>query len=688
MQRRVPGIIHFFVTHPNASNLVMFIMIIFGIVGLAKINTQFFPTMDTPNVTLSFTWSGASAEDVEANILEAVEPELRDLDGLSNMESYAREGVGTVVLEFEDGTDMQKALSDTEAIVDRVTIFPEDMDDPSISRSVYYETVAQITLSGPFSEAALRAFARELRDGLIDAGLDRVTYSGLRDEEMLISVPERELRRLDLNIGTIAQRVRSSTQDLPSGTLDGRIEKQVRALSESETLEAYRNVEVLSRSTGEKVKLRDIADVTTRFDPDAAVSFEGGQQSIRLNVQRAKTTDTLQSSALVDGYMDTVRPTLPPTLNVSVSDVRAELLLDRIMLLVRNGASGLIMVLAILFLFLNWRIAFWVALGIPVSMLATMGIMWVSGQTINMMSLFALIMTLGIVVDDAIVVGENTATHFEMGESPVTAAQMGAGGVMWPVIAAVLTTQVAFFPILLVEDRIGQIMSALPFVVIAVLTASLIECLFILPGHMRHSGPRALTKVSRFRHWFDTGFFWFRDHAFKRFVAMTYRWRYATLALSIATVVIAAGFQASGKLRFQFFQSPESEVLTANLVFAPGTPRETALAAVKRIEATLGPIETELLKPHEGKAGQAAPAVAAPEPAAETGTAQTILDKPEHAHRLREVLETLEERVEHLESFLAGYARFARIPEPARAARVASFAEGLRDGCAEQIIGG
>lgn len=602
-----PGIIRFFVSHPNASNLLMIVMIIFGIVGLSKINAQFFPTMDIPNITIGFSWPGASAEDVESSILEAVEPELRDLDGIDSMESYSREGTGTVVIEFEDGTDMQKALSDTESIVGRVTIFPADMEDPSIARSVPYENVAQISLSGPFPEAALRAFARDMRNGLIAAGIDRVTYSGLRDEEILISVPERELYRIDLNIAEIAQRIRSTTQDLPSGTLEGDIEKQVRALSESESLEAFRDVEIVSRATGEKIKLRDVADVTTRFDPEAPISFEGGHQAVRLNVQRSVSSDTLKSAAIVDAFLEAVRPTLPPTLVVETSDVRAELLTQRILLLVKNGASGLALVLIVLFMFLNWRIAFWVAMGIPVAFMTTLGLMWVTGQTINMISLFALIMTLGIVVDDAIVVGENTATHAEMGDLPIAAAENGAGRVMWPVIAAILTTQVAFFPLLLIGDRIGQIMSALPFVVIVVLTASLIECLLILPGHLRHAVPRGPQQAGWFRRRFDRGFNWFREVPFGSIVALTYHWRYTTVAVSAGAFIIAFGVIQSGKVGFQFFPSPESERIRVNVVFAAGTPRDAALDALKTIEGTLGPVERKLLE-EAGAAPVEAPA--------------------------------------------------------------------------------
>ncbi|MEM9206996.1 MAG: efflux RND transporter permease subunit, partial [Pseudomonadota bacterium] len=596
MRRENPALIRFFVRHPVASNLVMVMMIVFGLVGFTQINTQFFPTIERPTVVATFTWSGASAEDVEASILEAVEPELRFTDGLDDMESYAREGSGTVIMEFEDGHDMQKAQSDVEAVVSRITIFPDDMDDPVVSRTIVYETVAQISLSGPFPEGALRAFAQDIRDGLLDAGLDRVSLSGFRDEEILIEVPERELRRLDLNISQIGERIRVSTRDLPSGTLDGAIEKQVRALASSETLEAFRNVEVIARATGEKIRLRDIATVTTQFDPDQSINLEDGRQAIILNVQRSEAADTLESSRLVQDFVEAIKPTLPPTLTLSMSDVRAERLSERIMLLVENGGSGLLLVLLILFIFLNARIAFWVAFGIPVAFFATLGLMWVSGQTINMISLFGLIMTLGIVVDDAIVVGENTATRFAMGDSPIMAAENGAGAVTWPVVAAILTTQVAFFPLLLVDGRIGQIMGALPYVVIAVLFASLVECLLILPGHLRHAMPKNPKRPGWFRRNFDAGFIWFRDKPFGYLAKTAYHWRYTTIALAFGSLFIAAGVIASGKVGFQFFPSPEPESITANVVFTAGTPRETAMSALQKIEAALGPVEERLLE--------------------------------------------------------------------------------------------
>ena len=193
-----PGFIRFFVRHPNASNLIMILMIIFGLVAISRINTQFFPTIDVPTITATFAWPGASAEDVEAQIIKTVEPELRFIDDVKKMDTYAREGSGTVLLEFENGADMQKALSDVESEVGRITTFPDDMEDPVISRAVFYETIGKITLSGSFPESALREFAREMRDGLIERGISKVDFVGLRDREIVADIPEWQLRRLDL----------------------------------------------------------------------------------------------------------------------------------------------------------------------------------------------------------------------------------------------------------------------------------------------------------------------------------------------------------------------------------------------------------------------------------------------------------------------------------------------------------
>ncbi|WP_249693467.1 efflux RND transporter permease subunit [Stappia sp. WLB 29] len=481
------GIIGHFLRHRNAANLVMVLMILFGAFGLARLNAEFFPQIVIDRISVSVSWPGASAEDVEKNILQAIEPELRFIDNVDEMVSYSREGAASISLEFLEGADMQKALSDVEQAISGITTLPEDAERPVISLANWFDRVARVALRGPFSEDALKAFARQIRDGLIDRGIDKVSFNGFRDTEYVIKVPERELRRLDLTLADISERVAANTRDLPSGDLQGGVERQVRAVADTSSPEAISRIVVKSFPTGEKVELRDIGDVSRSYDPDQTIGYSDGMRAVELTVERSARADQLKVNAILDRYLAEIAPQLPASLELVKYEVRAEALTDRIMILVENGISGLFVVVIVLFAFLNGRIALWVAAGIPVAMMATLGFMWVSGQTLNMFSLFALIMTLGIIVDDAIVVGEHTATRIAMGDGPYLAAEEGAGRMLWPIIAASTTTVAAFLPITLMGDTIGQLMGVLPLVVVAVITASIIECFFVLPGHLAHS---------------------------------------------------------------------------------------------------------------------------------------------------------------------------------------------------------
>ena len=465
----------------------MALLLLFGAYALARINTQFFPTVERPNVSISVKWSGASAEDVEANMLAVIEPEVRFINNVEQIISYAREGSGTIVIEFSESTDMQKAVSDVETAVKAIGNLPDDSDTPVVSRSQWFDSVAKISIGGSIPESSLRTWAKRIRDDLVDRGIDRIDFTGLRDRELRVDIPDRELRRLQTSVTEISRTISSNSLDLPSGNLEGGVERQVRALSDVETPAALRSIEVKSFPTGEKVTLGDIADVKIGFDDVSVQGFAGGQRAIELYVQRAATADTLATSRILKTYVDEIRPLLPKNLELQMYEIRADRLAERILLLVKNGLGGLILVVGVLFLFLNARIAFWVAAGIPVAIMATVGLMFLSGQTINMISLFGLIMMMGIIVDDAIVVGEHTDTRLRAGDDPITAAENGVGMMLVPVLAAMATTIASFTPITLITGVIGQIMFVLPLVVIAVIIASLVECFLILPGHLAHS---------------------------------------------------------------------------------------------------------------------------------------------------------------------------------------------------------
>lgn len=675
---RSRGFLELIVRHANAANLIMAIMVLFGAYGFAKLNTQFFPTIKTDRISVSVSWSGASAEDVAANILEVVEPELRFIDGLDEIVSYAREGSASVQMEFVEGTNMQQALSDVEQAVAGVTTLPVDSETPVVSASTFTDRVATLALRGPFSEQALKIYARQMRDDLLARGIDKVELYGYRSPEYLVEIPERELRRLDLTIADVAGQIAGNTIDLPAGNLDGAVERQIRALSEERSPDAVGRVEVKSFASGEKTLVRDIGSVSRDFDSSENQGFSGGNRAVELQILRAENTDTIKAAKIVDDYLAETMPRLPQSLDILKYDVSADAVEGRISLLIENGLSGLVLVVGILFLFLNARIALWVAAGIPVAMMATIGIMWLMGESINMISLFALIMMLGVIVDDAIVVGEHTATRQSLGDTPQDAAVNGATTMLAPIFAASLTTIAAFLPILLVGDVLGQIMGTLPVVVVAVVIASLIECFLVLPGHLSHaldSRPgwswwrvvivaaapafflsglvtqpdmsvppyldliddplrslrdgagvvvfelvvvlacftmalgvetllmalrrakrqrRAYERPSWFRRTFDAGFNWLRDFPFRAFVAAAVNWRYVTLAVAVASMILAVGLVRGGRVGFTFFPSPESENLTASIYFHAGIPEDQAIDGILRIEAALGDAEKEL----------------------------------------------------------------------------------------------
>lgn len=608
------GLISVFVRHGTAPNLLMMTLVLIGIFAITKLNRQFFPSIEIPVVTVTVPWPGASAEDVESNILDVLEPELRFLDDVNEVTAVAREGSAVISIELMSGADGQKAQSDVEQAVARVTTLPDTAERPVISRAAFFDNVAKIAIAGPFSEKVLKTYAKQMRDGLLAGGIDRVTFGGARDEEIWISIAENDLRRLGLTLDGIARLVRENTQDIPAGKLEGNVDVLLRSKSERRTPELIGEIEIRSTTTGEKIRLKDIAQIGTHFDREGHQGFFHGERGIELQVQRSLNADTLETMRLMNAYLDKVKPTLPPTLQIAVYDVSGKLVLQRLGILIENGLQGLALVLAMLFIFLNARIAFWVAAGIPIALLAALGVMYATGQSINMVSMFALIMMLGIIVDDAIVVGEQAATNEELGMSSLEAAEEGAAKMLAPVIAATLTTACAFMPILFISDRIGDIMSAIPLVVMAVLVASTIECFLILPGHLRHGRTVAKArKPTRPRAAFDRAFGHFRDHAFNTWVTTAYRWRYTTIGAMIGFLIFAVGMLAGGRVGFEFFPSPEPENISAYVTFAPGTPREIQIEATQRIEQALYATERRLLA--EGNEARTVPITPMPDAA-------------------------------------------------------------------------
>jgi len=582
------GVIALFAEHRTAANLLLALMFVCGLFALTQINRQFFPDFGIDMVTVTVSWPGATAADIDANIVQGIEPEVRFLSGVKKVISSSYEGVASITIEFEPGYDMQEGLSDVESAVGQVRTLPEDSERPEVRHIVRYETVSRLVLSGPFPEHSLKQYAKRIRNELLSRGIDRIDFYGARDEEIWVEIRPEVLRKLDLKLGDIAERIRETSQDLPSGELAGG-ERQVRSLGLMREAGEIREVEIKSLADGRKILLGDVARVTEAFEEGGKKAIRLGNPAIELRIRRSINTDALTVSETVRNYVEEVSASLPPQLKVEEFDVRAKSIRQRIDLLVGNGLGGLVLVLAVLFLFLNVRVAIWIAVGIPASLLATIAIMWLSGQTINMISMFGMIMAIGIVVDDAIVVGEHAEQKFREGMPAMDAAIAGARRMAAPVSSSTLTTIAAFMPLFLISGIMGQIISAIPFVVVAVLLASLLECFFVLPGHLSHALKPMSTAgpAGRLRERFDTAFARFRDHRFRSIAEHAIRNRYTTVAIAVSALIIAVAVVVGGRVGYQFFPSPEPDKIYANLEMVAGTSRDDTRRAILEVEDAL-----------------------------------------------------------------------------------------------------
>ena len=594
------SLIRLFASHRTAANLLMILMILVGVFALRQINTQFFPDFGLDMISISVEWRGASAEDVDSNIVQALDPEVRFLDGVRRVQSSSVEGNGQIVIEFDPGTDMQAALSNVETAVGQVTTLPEDSETPEVRRLVRYDTISRLVISGPYPESSLKEIAKRLRDDLLNSGSDKVDLFGDRDEEIWVEVAPERLREFDLTLGDIASRIEETSQDLPSGDTTGSAERQIRSLGLRKDAQSLGRIEVRSLENGEKIRLHDIAQVSERFEDGGKTARRLGHPAVELHIRRATNADALKVARQVDAYLERIRPELPPNLRIERYDVQSDLIKGRINLLLVNGGGGLILVLLVLFVFLNTPTAFWVAMGIPTSLFATIIVMELTGQSINMVSLFGLIMALGIIVDDAIVVGEHAAWRARNGDAPLDAAVNGAKRMAAPVFSSSLTTIAAFIPLLVISDIIGQIIRSIPLVVIAVIVASLVECFFVLPGHMRGALKLNAGRRSRPRAWFNAKFDAFRDGPFQRFVHLVLRWRYATLAVAVGALILSIGLIQGGRVGFVFFPSPEADRVYANVQFTAGSPRSHTVAMLDELERSLAATERELTGGVEG----------------------------------------------------------------------------------------
>jgi multidrug efflux pump subunit AcrB len=581
------GAIAWFAENHVAANLLMIFLIFAGVLTLTTIKLEVFPETSLDRISITTQYSGASPAEVEEAVIRRIEERLAGLAGIKRIDSTAREGLGTITIEVIKGWDVKSLLDEVKAEVDRITTLPDEAEKPVVREVTARVQVINIAVYGDVQESTIKYLTEKIKDDITNlSGVTLADIFGIRNGEVHIEISEKTLRRYDLTLGQVADTVRRASLDLPAGSVKtegGEI--LIRTKGRRYYADEFADIAVITRADGSKVTLEQIASVSDGYeDVDLFARFQGKPASV-IQVYRVADQNALTVANKVKGYIAEIKPSLPAGVNIEFFADMSDILRSRLQLLLKNMTIGLVLVILILGTFLSIRLSFWVTLGIPISFLTGLAILPHFDVTINMISLFAFIMVLGIVVDDAIIIGENIFQEQEKGLPPLEAAKTGAIEVGRPVIFSVLTTMVAFAPLMMGGGMMGKLLRNIPLVVIVVLFGSLVESLFILPAHLSRSKQSRLVhkgkmKEKRTARWLKE----FISGPYARAVSFCTRWRYATVALGIALLLVIAGMIQGGIIKFTFFPKVESDTLECSLTMPAGTPVERTIEVVRHLE--------------------------------------------------------------------------------------------------------
>ncbi|MFT5579372.1 MAG: multidrug efflux pump subunit AcrB [Paraglaciecola psychrophila] len=581
------GLIAYFAKNPVAGNLLMVILLVGGLLAALGLTAQVFPTIDPGTVTISVPYPGATPTEVEEGITRRVEEAVFGIDGVDRVISRASENLGSVTLELKDFVDADKVRDDAEAAVQQLIDFPpEDAEQPKIVRAQTLSDVLTIVVSSEMGERQLRLGAEMIEEELLALpGVSLVTLLGAKDYEIAIEITEDSLRRYDLTMSEVANTIRRSSINLSSGQIRSEGgDLLLRTNTKGTSGEAFENIVLRADSQGSVLRVSDVATVRDGFTDVDLINQFNGRESVLVKVQKSEAEDVLAIADEIKTFLKGYTP--PPGIDVSVWDDQTQILKERISLLLRNGLLGFALVFLFLVVMLDLRLALWVAMGVPISFLGAFLFFDAFAVNINMISLFALIIVLGIVVDDAVVVGENIISEQELGKTGMQAAMDGVNGVIGPVMVGVLTTMAAFAPLLFVTGTFGQILGSVPVVVILVLAMSLIEVFFILPSHLANGSTWSRWPLDRMQNAVAGRIDRFRTLTLAPAVARAVHHRYLTLLAGIVLLLLAASLVGTGAVRFIFFPALEANSIRATVAFPIGTPFEsTQIAANQMVEA-------------------------------------------------------------------------------------------------------
>jgi len=588
--------------HSVAANLLMAVFLVGGLIMLSRIKKEVFPDFDLDIINISVPYPGASPEEVERGVVLAIEEAVQGLEGVNKVSASAREGVGTVTVEIIEGENIQRLAQDIKNEVDRITSFPEEAEDPRVVIAQRRRYVVSLALYGDQSEWILREVAEDIRDRLIqDPDITQADFEGVRNYEISIEIPLATLRSYNLTIDDVAQRIRRTSVELPGGAVKSESgDILVRVKERRDYGPEFGKIPIITANDGTLVRLEDIASIKDGFEETDNFATYNGKPAVMIQVYRVGEQTPISVSDAVRRQVEDINQILPPGLALEARNDLSDIYRQRMDLMLRNGYLGLALVFILLAVFLEARLAFWVSLGIPISILGSFIFLPFMNVSINLITMFAFIITLGIVVDDAIVVGENVYSYRQSGLGWFDAAVRGAREIAMPVTFSVLTNMVAFMPMMFIPGFMGKIFKYIPLVVIAVFSVSLIESLLILPAHIGH---RKRTDPSGLLGWlmakqasFSGSFSRFIQTKFGPFLDLALRYRYLTLSIGLAVLVLTVAYVKSGRMGFELFPKVESDYAkaTAQLPFG------TAVQKTERVQQIIVAAAQQVVRENGG----------------------------------------------------------------------------------------
>lgn len=584
-----------FASNVVLANITIFLMFLLGFVSILQMKRETFPEMSLDRIIITVPFPGADPEEIEEGILRKIEEALQGEAGIKELITQARENVGTAVVTVPEHADTRKVLDRVRTKVDAINTFPLDAERPVISELILEDIVTILSLSGDMPEHRMKEWAERTKQALLEAGdVTVVDIYGARDYEISVEISEERLQEHGLTLDLVREVIRQNNMNVPGGLIRNENEEiRLRTLGRAYTGLEIAAIPLITRPDGTLIRLGDVGEVVDGFVEDRMIPLVDGTPALFLYVKRTADQDSLFISGAVRDFLAEQQRLLPEGLRIEEVFDTTDMLRDRINLLVKNGIIGLSLVFILLWLFLDLRLSFWAGMGMPISIAGALVILWAAGGSLNMISLFGLIMVLGIIVDDAIVVGEAIYRRQQKNDvSPLRAAVDGVSEVALPVFGAVTTTIVAFLPLMFIGGIMGKFISILPVVVIACLVVSLVECLLLLPAHLGVHGIQERKNATPFHRFFNklhdaTGvrLEHFIENHYERFLRFALDGRYVAVSIALAILIITGGALAGGHIPVSLFPKFDSFILTASVEFPDGTPLEVTDAALDRIEA-------------------------------------------------------------------------------------------------------